>query len=125
MPNQRIVETLKETNYLLGRLNLKIQEFTVAQYDHFANIKNEIDIKRETLLLELEKEANVSEKLFEDILKTSAQMISQVEVTEEGFRMNFTQIKLNLLRDYDPSALLKGPNLNEKFLETLIVQLKK
>jgi hypothetical protein len=34
-------------------LSQKCAEFSVTQYDHFANIRREIDIKRETIIKEI------------------------------------------------------------------------
>ena len=66
-------------------------------YDHFANIRREIDIKRETIIQEMYECDDEKKKDYDDIHSFSAEMIRQVECVEEAFRLNFNMVKLNLV----------------------------
>jgi hypothetical protein len=46
---------LHELNELLDEFKLKTSEFAVTQSDHFAGIKRDIDVKRETLIERIHK----------------------------------------------------------------------
>ena len=69
-------------------LRFKFNEFSVSQYDHFANLKSDIDIQRETNLHKLYNSCRHTAQLHE-ISEQSAQMIRQVEKAEEKFRKNY------------------------------------
>jgi WD40 repeat protein len=91
-------ESIPTFDEIRCKLDTKITEFSLMQYEHFAKIKNDIDIKRETLLEEVTKKSKITatinlERYIEDIHRTSAQMISQVEMAEDSFRRNFNLSK--------------------------------
>ena len=90
----------------INELQHKCAEFSLTQYDHFANIRREIDIKRETIIQEIygcdeddnERKFNNSNSfLLDEIHRYSTKMISQVECVEEAFRLNFNKVKVNLI----------------------------
>ena len=93
---------------LINRLNSKLNEFNLLQYEHFYTLRSDIDIRRETLIHKLsiiktddEKETDFSVENFktfhDSIQKQSAQMIQQVMATEEAFRIHYEQIKATSL----------------------------
>ena len=61
-------------------------ELSIKIYEHFYAIKNDIDIKRETLLLSLYKEQDDNNTKV--IQRLSANLIKQAEQAEEMFRKN-------------------------------------
>ena len=122
-------ETLIEIEDYLSKLNLILGEFSVNQYEHFANIKRDIDIKRETFiqnLYEVEKQNDTEQKL-EKINRQSDEMIKKVESTEEAFRKNFElKIKPQLIGIIDVDLekkkikeTFRNSNLNKDFHENL------
>lgn len=110
-------ESILTFEEIRDQLNAKITEFSLMQYEHFAKIKNDIDIKRETLLDEVTKKSKITatinlERYIEDIHRTSAQMIDQVEMAEDSFRRNFNIAKklltnLNEFKNIDVEEKLK------------------
>ena len=100
----RIEETLVNLENLQNNFQLKIDEFSLIQYDHFNNLRREIDIKRESLIENLFKKTIVrgNENLSLDkINKSSSQLIKKFEHIEEEFRKNFSQIKQTLIIPID------------------------
>ena len=94
---------LYDLDILSNKFSKKISKFSLLQYDHFNEIKNEIDIKRETLLMHannmLAKTCNTNsddeelgQKLMDNINKTSAEMIEQIECAENNFKNNFNRL---------------------------------
>lgn len=47
---QNLEKNLNDINVILDEFKIKASQFAVTQFDHFANIKREIDVKRETLI---------------------------------------------------------------------------
>ncbi len=52
--------------------NAKIDEFALTQADHFENIRRDIDIRRESLIQELEKQRKNEE--IEELNRKSREM---------------------------------------------------
>jgi hypothetical protein len=113
---------LEHLLYLINRLNSKLNEFNLLQYDHFYTLRCDIDIRRETLIQTLsilkaddEKESDFSieylKKCHESIQKQSAQMIQQVMATEEAFRIHYEKFK--------PTSLELNEEEERKNLENL------
>jgi hypothetical protein len=71
--------------------NDKILEFSLKQADHFENLRRDIDIARETLLLEIYETKKNNGNYLEQIQKQSEDMIKQIELLEEAFRSNFNK----------------------------------
>ena len=70
----------------LEEIKLNETELSIKIYEHFYAIKNDIDIKRETLLLSLYKEQDDNNTKV--IQRLSANLIKQAEQAEEMFRKN-------------------------------------
>ena len=107
---------------LINRLNSKLNEFNLLQYEHFYTLRSDIDIRRETLIHTLsiamvadEKESDFSienlKKCYDSIQKQSAQMIQQVMATEEAFRIHYEKFK--------PTSLVLNEEEERKDLENL------
>jgi hypothetical protein len=108
--------------------NEKILEFSLKQADHFENLRRDVDIARETLLLEMYETNKYNGKYLEQIQKQSEDMIKQIELLEEAFRLNFnnelkkTQVNLTStsnienLKDLDLSQM---KNLKATFVSLL------
>jgi hypothetical protein len=132
---------IQDLEVSVKNLSQKCAEFSVTQYDHFANIRREIDIKRETIIKEIyeryfeedegvdnddvvdedeeEVERNKNEikfnakndALVEDIHRYSSDMLYQLERVEEAFRANFNKVKINLMTEIDVE--LEKTNVSE------------
>jgi hypothetical protein len=98
--NNQIDLLLDECEKLSVNLRQKLDEFSVTQYDHFLNIRRDIDIRRETLLVAAHSNKNSNKMLNDKELKLivdnvneqSAEMIRRVETFEGDFRVNFNLI---------------------------------
>ena len=80
----------------LEKIKLNETELSIKIYDHFYAIKNDIDIKRETLLMSSyrEKEKTDDDNDTKVIQRLSANLIEQTEMAEKMFRKNIqNQIK--------------------------------
>ena len=94
--NTQIDSLLDECEKLSVNLRQKLDEFSVTQYDHFLNIRRDIDIRRETLLVAAHSDKNTNKILTDKELKLivdnlneqSAEMIRRVETFEGDFRVN-------------------------------------
>ena len=77
-PRQTILNDLKA---LLNEYNQNVSEISLAQYEKYANIKNEIDINREILIGEVHTCIDVSRlnTILKDIQKISAEMLNDIE----------------------------------------------
>ena len=84
---------LTDMESLIERLNMKINEFSLIQADHFENVRRDVDIKRETILnaLLLNKSSRDSEQMIGKINEQSERMIKQVEMAEREFRQSFNK----------------------------------
>ena len=119
-------ENLKKNENLVNEINLRIKEFSLLQYDHFADIKRDIDIQREMKIQNIYKNSSVNNKAIEILNKSSADLIKQVEKLEEAFRINFeTEIRpkvINIDIETEKSNLktfLKDSSLTKDFFENL------
>lgn len=91
---------LEKCEKLNVNLRQKLDEFSVTQYDHFLNIRRDIDIQRESLLVAAHSEKNTNKILSDKELKLivdnineqSVEMIKRVEKLEGDFRANFNLI---------------------------------
>ena len=90
---------LNNLEEILSELRSKSSEFALAQYDHFEDLRRQIDIRRETLV--------------DNINKISKAMISQVEESEIEFKKNSFLNHLNY--DQEVSRLKTVPNTSPKF----------
>ena len=79
--------SLHEMTSLLDSFKLRVAEFVVVQYDHFADLKREIDVKRESLI--------------ESIHKVSGEMMRHVEKTEASFKKHVDE-NLPRLDEFEP-----------------------
>ena len=52
MTRDKIENTLQQLASHIASFNERVNEFPVVQYDHFYTIRNDIDIRRETVLQE-------------------------------------------------------------------------
>ena len=82
---------------LIDYKSFNLNKFSIMQADHFASIRNSIDIEREMRLKEIySKRENQHQLLAKLINKQSAELIKAVELMEESFRRNFNEhVKLN------------------------------
>lgn len=94
-------EILVNLENVKNSLQERIDEFPLTQYDHFSNLRREIDIKRETLLEKIFK--NNEKYSFDEVNKLSSQLIKRVENIEEEFQKNFSLIKPKLIPQIDVS----------------------
>ena len=74
----------------LEEIKLNETELSIKIYEHFYAIKNDIDIRRETLLQSLfeDKEETDDDNDKKVIQRLSAYLIEQIEMAEEIFRKN-------------------------------------
>ena len=85
------------TRTTIQELHAKMREFVIMQSDHFFNLRNCIDIQRETILKEMYKKSDVSQE--RDTQRLSADMIKRIDLAEEAFRAHFaTNVKTCLLK---------------------------
>ena len=86
--NIRNIKVKFETK--LEEIKLNETELSIKIYEHFYAIKNDIDIKRETLLQKFykEKEETDDDNDTKVIQRLSANLIEQTEQAEEMFRKN-------------------------------------
>jgi hypothetical protein len=83
--------------YLLDIKEKKLQEYSLQIYDHFYALKNEIDVKRETVL---EKHnAEFSEAKVAEVHRLSEKLIEQIDLAESQFRKNFIDEITSLLNE--------------------------
>ena len=103
---------LKEIETLRQKLILAIENFPLIQYEHFYGLKNDIDIRRETLLHEMhsnqnDKNSSNSQNEEDDLQEQSVKMIAQVEAAEQAFRKrvdedrNIFVLDNDLIKDID------------------------
>ena len=120
---KEIEELFHKMGNILDKLDTRISNFAVTQFDHFEQIRREIDIKRETILQQIVSEC---ENDTTKINKTSIEMIRDVERFEAEFKRNFEQeIKphLSIINIDKEKAFLveffREPNLNLDSLSIL------
>ncbi len=87
---EHIETSSHELKQLASDLKRQIEEFPLAQYEHFLSIRNDIDIHRETILQEAYTlTRNLNSKNIDKIHKKSSQMIEEVTRHEAEFLDNF------------------------------------
>ena len=92
----------------LNEFQLKIDEFALRQSDHFDNIRNRIDIQRETLLQNFHNDPFKNPNGLHEL---SQKIIKRIDETEANFRTHFnTRIKPFLV---NINLLEEKANLNE------------
>ncbi len=97
---------------LLEDLNLRFEEFSVTQYDHFAHLRRKIDIRRESLILEINK---ISDEMINSITKTEKTFLEKVnECICLKFDIKHEKEKLE--------AFFRNSNLTLDSIETLKIE---
>jgi WD40 repeat protein len=71
----QIEKSLDDLESLLEDLNLRVEDFSVTQYDYFAHLRRKIDIRRESLILEINK---ISEEMINSIKETEKTFLEKV-----------------------------------------------
>jgi hypothetical protein len=96
-------EKLAETEKFVENLNkVKIEEYSLKIYDHFYSLRNEIDIKRETVLEQLYKDdGEPNSDKIEEINSQSSNLIEQIYLTEKEFRKKFMQEITSFINECD------------------------
>lgn len=84
----KITTNLEQIKQIFNDLVTQSKQFSLKIYEHFLNIKNEIDIRRETIL-EIIHDTNRSEQVH----ASSKEMIARVELIEETFRHTYDRFK--------------------------------
>ena len=104
LPNDTLMSRLeakiKDLEFLVEKLNAKINLFPFTHASHFTNIISDIDIRRETLILNFRRQnvdENFSESSLEEIYAQSSDMINKVEIVEKKYWTNFTRITSKLI----------------------------
>jgi hypothetical protein len=89
--------------YILDIKERKMQEYSLQIYDHFYALKNEIDVKRETVL----EATEFTEDKVAEIHRLSGMFIEQIDLTESQFRKNFTDEITSFLNEdkYKPRQI--------------------
>jgi WD40 repeat protein len=120
---------LLELEQLLTCISEEIFQFSVTLYDHFLNIRHDIDIKREILIDQAFKTVNSETRrnlILDNLNLNSKQMLVKCERLEAGFRENFNRIKPNFIEtNFDPKnerksfldVFLRDPNLDSSSME--------
>jgi hypothetical protein len=106
-------EKLAETEKFVENLNeVKMEEYFQKIYDHFYSLRNEIDIKRETVLEQLYKyDGEPNSDKIEEINRQSSNLIEQIYLTEKEFRKKFMQEITSFINEIDIDE--KRKSLNE------------
>lgn len=115
-----------------NQLDVKTNEFNLKQYEHFFNLKNEIDINRETMIQEIYG-SETSNALIDELQKSSENLIQQIEKKNEEFSFKFSQLILGPLRNFKINInderqmfeeFYRNPNLTHHDLNTYELNLK-
>ena len=120
---------LLELEKLILSLNEVIFQFSIIQYDHFLNMRRDIDIKRE-ILIEQAFKHNVTDdaqrkNILNNLNSNSEQMLTKCNLIEANFRKNFNQIKVDFIvfnienERKRMNELLRDPYLNVDSMEEL------
>jgi hypothetical protein len=87
--------------YLVNLKEVEVKEYSMEVYDYFFALRNEVDIKRETVLEKIhqnKKENQNKEEEIEQINHMSSNLIEQIDLTESEFHKNFTnEIEYNIM----------------------------
>jgi len=114
--------------YLVNLRDVKVKEYLVKIYDHFYVLRNDVDIKRETVLTKFHQNNNVEE--IEEINELSTNLIQQLDLTENEFRKGLMQeIESNIKGEVNIEEFkrrlndkLRDISLREKDLEVLKIE---
>lgn len=68
-------EKLKEINSIANLLKSKIENYSLTQYDHFLNIKNDIYIRRESIIQDIYLANTMEIKKIEAVLQNSKYLL--------------------------------------------------
>jgi hypothetical protein len=96
----RLEAKLNDIEFLVQKLNAKRDKFPFTHASHFTNIISDIDIRRETLILNFRRQnvdKNFNESSLEEIYAQSSDMIRKVEIAEKNYWTNFTRIASKLI----------------------------
>jgi len=106
-------ENLSKIQNQIDAIKTRLDEFSLIQADHFANVRNDIDIRREILVDSHTKSDSdgSSKKDLKEIQKQSVQMIKEIELAEEEFRENF----IKNLRPHLEQHIEANADKREKF----------
>jgi hypothetical protein len=125
----RFEEKLTETEKYVENLNeVNIAEYSDKIYEHFYSLRNEIDIKRETVLEQLYKNDGVKNNdKIEAIQSQSSNLIEQIDLTEKEFRKKFMQEITSFINEIDIDEkreslyeMLRNTSLSAKDMENKI-----
>jgi WD40 repeat protein len=125
---------LQDLNGLLLEFSQALSEFSLAQYERFANIKNDIDIKRELLIDEVYTRVDVSrvDSILKDIHAISAQMLDDVDRLEQTFWTSLNKIKSPFknesyiqMEQCKLDDIFRNPYLSPQLLENLKLDFSK
>ena len=130
---------LNELDTCMKAANERISHFALRTYEHFFDIKNEIDIARETFLEEAYKNGQQDENVLNEVNRSSEYLIKSVDLTSESFTLNLNrEIKLfqdlfNIeIEEEKVNEFFRNPNLNQAGLnwtkleyKTRLVKVKK
>ena len=89
---------LKKIAAFMNSANERMSPFALAKENHFFNIKNDIDIRRETLLQEAIKRGTDTEEVFGHVNRSSEFLINQADTSSETFTANLNR-KIKEFRD--------------------------
>jgi len=119
---------LKQMEKLQNEYGKKSNQFTMIVVDHFFNIKNAIDIRRETLLEEIYNINNNNEVIDEEtLLQESTELIERIEQAEKTFLRTFTQNLDEVNLEHERNRIfefLRNTQLNNEDLENLEKDIK-
>lgn len=114
-------------NYILNVKEVEIAEYSEKIYDHFYLLRNEIDIKRETVLQKNFKTEESNTEEIEEINCQSSYLIEQIDLTENEFRKRFMEeitFKINEISIDEKrkhlDEMLRDASLSENEMEKLI-----
>jgi len=96
----KLEEQIQQMDRICTEFNNEIASFSLTQCDHFLDLKNQVDIRRETLLENFHKlKKRILKSSMEKIHAQSQALINKIELHETRFRSNFENIiKPNLIR---------------------------
>jgi len=127
----RFEEKLAETEKFVENFNeVKIEEYSQKIYDHFYSLRNEVDIKRETVLEQLYKDdGEPNSDKIEEINSQSSNLIERIDLTEQEFRKNFVQEISSIINEIDIDEkrqslyeMLRNATLSAKDMENKILK---
>ena len=115
--------TLERIKIIFADLSIKLKEFSLKQYEHFANIKNEIDIQRESILIEVNNDKDVITNGTKTLHASSEHMIKGVEHVEEMFRHAFEPFAATVLSSLSFDIEREETSVEDFFRQPLNINL--